>query len=362
MDLGLLRRRRQAPHDRLPLATAGFTKPAYRSERFVRDDNKLLDGLVDKVGRSRPGYEAHNLNATDCYTWAGTLTKNKYTVVSAACPHGRPQIPGGTVSRLKFWRIKMSQTRTLQLPKERFRLEEINLPPDLARSLAGKTVTVQILPEEQPGTRRVEFPSEYPMLLDREGRLWNDWLPLRILYTDAEGRTWNFPPRWLPELQTNPEPYLDPTDGAVEEVSLQEVLHLPTNWDLRAINIAPDDAEMAYLRARLATVEVRLSPGQPVKVFWQSLSGRVWRLPHDWRRRIVQLPDFKTLVSQQIPPSVAREYAGEIVSVNYHPGSHCCLPEQYRFRDKNGNPWPVRIRDCRLLGYGNVQPSMKATS
>jgi len=100
VDLGLLRRRRQAPHDRLPLATAGFTKPAYRSERFVRDDNKLLDGLVDKVGRSRPGYEAHNLNATDCYTWAGTLTKNKYTVVSAACPHGRPQIPGGTVSRL----------------------------------------------------------------------------------------------------------------------------------------------------------------------------------------------------------------------------------------------------------------------
>ncbi len=253
----------------------------------------------------------------------------------------------------------MSELRDLRLPKERFRLEEINLPSGLAQSLAGRTVTVQILLEEEAGTRRVEPPYDYPIIVDKDGNCWNDWRPVRVLYTDAEGRVWNLPRRWLPEFQTNLEPFLEPSDGALQEASFQEVLHLPTNWDLREANIPPDEAEKAYRRARVATIEVHLSPGQPAKVFWQSPNGTVWRLPHDWRRRVIQLPDFATLVSQQVPANVANEYAGTIVSVNYHPGSLCCLPEQYRFRDRERHPWPVRIQDCLVLGYGDVRPSME---
>jgi hypothetical protein len=40
--------------------------------------------------------------------------------------------------------------------------------------------------------------------------------------------------------------------------------------------------------------------------------------------------------------------------VNCHPGSRCCLPEQYRFRDDEGSRLPVLIRDCVLLGYGDA--------
>ena len=33
-------------------------------------------------------------------------------------------------------------------------LEEVNLPPDLAASLGGQSLTVEVLPEEEPRTRR----------------------------------------------------------------------------------------------------------------------------------------------------------------------------------------------------------------
>ena len=68
----------------------------------------------------------------------------------------------------------------------------------------------------------------------------------------------------------------------------------------------------------------------------------------------VKLPKADVLVSQGMPDDVAKEYAGKIVSVNYHPGSLCCLPRHYRFRDAAGNRWPVRIRDCVLVGLGDA--------
>lgn len=259
---------------------------------------------------------------------------------------------------LGFWReVKLSELRDLRLPKDRFRLEEINLPAGIAQSLAGRTVTVRILPQEEAGTRRVEPPYDYSVLIDKEGNCWNDWHPLRIIYTDGDGQLWNLPRRWLPEFQTKIEPFLEPSYRALQEASFQEVLQLPTDWDLREANVPPDEAEKAYRQACLATVEVRISPGQPAEVFWQSPNGTVWRLPHDWRKRVIQLPDFGTLVSQQIPADVAKEYSGKIISVNYHPGSLCCLQEQYRFRDRERHRWPVRIQDCLVLGYGEVRPS-----
>jgi hypothetical protein len=71
------------------------------------------------------------------------------------------------------------------------------------------------------------------------------------------------------------------------------------------------------------------------------------------------LPSREVLASQGIPEDVAGDYAGMIVSVNYHPGSLCCLRDQYRFRDSDGNRWPVRISDCKLIGYGD-QPEFRA--
>ena len=50
---------------------------------------------------------------------------------------------------------------------------------------------------------------------------------------------------------------------------------------------------------------------------------------------------------------MARSFANEQAIVNYHPGSRCCLPEQYRFYDDAGRKYPVFIRDCILLGYGS---------
>ena len=51
----------------------------------------------------------------------------------------------------------MNATQQLTLPSERFRLEEINLPEDLAATLAGRIVAVEVLPEEPAMTRRLDL-------------------------------------------------------------------------------------------------------------------------------------------------------------------------------------------------------------
>jgi len=80
------------------------------------------------------------------------------------------------------------------------------------------------------------------------------------------------------------------------------------------------------------------------------------------------LPKAAVLIAQGVPGDVAERFGQVIVSVNYHPGSLCCLTEQYRFRDGDGGtgryqsvtaPWLVlamsrsiepdkfRLRDSR---------------
>jgi hypothetical protein len=67
------------------------------------------------------------------------------------------------------------------------------------------------------------------------------------------------------------------------------------------------------------------------------------------------LPSYEVLVAQEVPEDVAERFAGKVVSVNYHPGSLCCLPDCYRFRDEEKNRWPVFIRDCLVMGFGDAQ-------
>lgn len=244
----------------------------------------------------------------------------------------------------------MGQSLDLQLSSQPLLLEEINLPEELVRKVAGTTVPVQVFPEEEPGTRRVE-PDDYPLLVDSEGNCWNDYRPLRVLYTDAGGREWRFPRRWLPDWPANVEPRFEGEPAVSQELAFAEEFQMPTMWDLWANNIPIERVNGIH---GITEVEVRVSPPNQVRVYWHDEKGTVWRLPHDWRRRRIQLPSEEVLAAQGIPPDVASEYAHRILSVNYHPGSLCCLMEHYRFRDGEGHRWPVKIADCLVLGYGNA--------
>src|SRR5208282_1474487 len=130
-----------------------------------------------------------------------------------------------------------SQEGELKLPSDCFRLEEINLPEELAAALVGKTVAVQVLPEVPPMALRLDLddpPDSLPMLIDEDGVAWNDYWPVRVLFTDPDGRVWRLPRHWL--------------SGGVSPViaaSRYEVTHQsswverwcpPTWWDLRDIN------------------------------------------------------------------------------------------------------------------------------
>lgn len=248
----------------------------------------------------------------------------------------------------------MDHTMELKCPQEAFRLEEINIPREIAIALCGTTISVEVLPEEQPATRRVER-DDYPLLIDPQGQYWNDYRPVRVAYTDAQRRVWRLPRGWLPESNGTSESLLDSCYSAAKETVVTESLNLPTEWDLWEINIPWELARRAAGKPTL--VEVRLLPNQTPEVYWvywRDPDGLRYRLPYDWRQRRIKLPGFDTLVSQGVPEHVARDKANQIVSVNYHPGSFCCLPAQYRFRDGEDNRYPVRMNDCVVIGYGDA--------
>ncbi len=234
------------------------------------------------------------------------------------------------------------------------------MPPDLAQRLTGRVIEVEVLPEELARTRRIE-PNPLPHLdgsywIDPDGNFWNDYCPPQISFTDSEGRRWRVPRRWVDERPVGGEQRPPSSDYSVTQgIVFSELVHLPTPQDLWEINMPWSEA--CKLPGTPRPVEVRLSPDEPIKVIVRDSHGGVWRIPHDWRRRRVKLPNQGTLISQGIPADVAGRFGQRVVSVNYHPGSRCCLPDQYRFRDEKGNPWPVYMRDCILLGYGDSPES-----
>jgi hypothetical protein len=246
-----------------------------------------------------------------------------------------------------------SQVGELALPSDCFRLEEINMPEDLAAALAGKTIPVEVLPEEPPLARRLDLsqvPDGLPMLIDEDGVARNDYWPVRVIYTDADGRVWRLPRHWL--------------SGGVSPViaaSRYEVTHgsswlerwcPPTWWGLWDINIK--DVPAADGGQGAADIQVSVAAGEIPKAFWRSSSGKVWRIPHDWRRRRIKLPACEGLLENNLPQDVAEEFGGRIVAVNYHPGSLCCLSDGYRVRDGRGGKWSVRAADCVVVGFGDV--------
>jgi len=250
------------------------------------------------------------------------------------------------------WETGMTPIEIITLPSEKYRLEEINLSEQLVENLAGKTLPIEIVPEVIPMTRQFDTsdpPAEGSFWIDPDGKMWNDYSPARIGFTDPEGRRWHLPRHWL---TTGGAPLKEEASFQVtQDLVWAETLHLPSIWDLSDINIEMGAAFRAA--GKPTAIEVHAAPNQEVRVLWRDSSGRAWRIPHDWRKRRVRLPAYDLLLENDVPPDVAEEFAGKSVSVNYHPGSLCCLPDGYRFRDGHGGRWPIRAIDCLLLGYGD---------
>ena len=241
------------------------------------------------------------------------------------------------------------KTRDFRFPDELSLLEEINLPDELAASLLGQTVQVDIVPEEQPAVRQVEA-DDYPQLIAPDGTLWNCYRPMQVSFRDSQGKVWRIPRHWI----TGDAPVESHISyNVTREYVFSESLVFPTSYDLTEINMPRSVCTMRGGQPH-DDFEVRISPSHPVSVYWEGYDCR-WRIPHKWRRRRIRLPEMEILAAQDVPPEVSAEFGGQIVTVNYHPGTMCCLPTQYRFRDGNGGKWPVRIEDCVLVGYGDTE-------
>lgn len=241
----------------------------------------------------------------------------------------------------------------LTLPAEAFLLEEANLPPDLVCSLAGRSVAVEVLDEQpacQIAPQSLASMGEGEFWVHPDGTYWRLYVPARILLADHAGRTWRLPRRWL-AYAVSGWPAPDSALPICAGKTIAERLNLPSFWDLVEINIPEQEADR--MAGRETTAEVCFIPNEVARVCCRGPSGRVWRLPHDWRRRRIRLPDFHCLLAQEVPSDIAHRFAGRVVSVNYHPGSLCCHPTRYRFRDDEGGKWPVNITDCPLIGYGD---------
>ena len=239
-----------------------------------------------------------------------------------------------------------------QLPESTCTLEEANLPVHVVHGLAGRTLEVQVKPEELPGTRRVKL-IDSPLLIYPDGSCWNDYRPMRVSFIDPDGKSWWLPRRWFQDTPVSAEPAPDSHFSVEQPIQFPESIHLPTEWDLLEINVPEQEA--GRYAGKQVQVSVRIAPGEPVNVYWRDSWGIEWRIPHNWRRRRVRIPDKNRLIAQGVPPDVADEFANQIVSVNYHPESLCCLPDQYRFRDQYSNRYPVYIKDCVLMGYGDAE-------
>jgi hypothetical protein len=94
----------------------------------------------------------------------------------------------------------MTSTCKIILPDEKFRLEEINMPEELASALAGQAVEVEVHPEAEAGTLRLDLndlPDGLPFLVGDDDILWNGYWPARVLYTGADSRVCRLPRHWL---------------------------------------------------------------------------------------------------------------------------------------------------------------------
>jgi len=94
------------------------------------------------------------------------------------------------------------------------------------------------------------------------------------------------------------------------ELCWVEVWCPPTWWDLCDINI-PERASSEVCGG--TWIEVSIAPGEVARVFWKDGSGSMWRIPHDWRRRRIRLPDRDGLLRNGLPQDIADEFGGRLL-------------------------------------------------
>jgi hypothetical protein len=103
------------------------------------------------------------------------------------------------------------------------------------------------------------------VLIDRQGNRWNDYRPMRVFNTDAQGRTWRLPRHWLTGAVHSNAPQPDSRYPVTREHVFPETLHLTSRWDLLEINIPSEQAE--EFSGKPVKIEVRLSPDTPLQCF-----------------------------------------------------------------------------------------------
>ena len=258
------------------------------------------------------------------------------------------------VSLSSYWatlRRKQKISNVAQLEEANFRQTRLG-----KRRLSTNEVTVELVWERSRSPLRAAEPWDEELLIDPAGKYWSGYSPLQVFFKEESGKIWRFPRRWVPgrfEWLHQSVPIPDSRYHVATDQTLMESIHLPTYWDLLEINIPCELASAGPWGPR--RVAVRISPCNSVRVTWSAQPGAQYMIPHTWRRRRVQLPNWEKLTEEGVPRDVATQYSGRVVSVNYHPGSLCCLPEHYRFRDEERNKWRVKIRDCFLIGYGDAE-------
>jgi hypothetical protein len=195
----------------------------------------------------------------------------------------------------------LTSTCRIVLPSERFRLEEINMPEELASALAGQAVDAEVLPEAPAGTLCLDLeglPDGLPFLVGDDGTAWNGYWPARLFYADASGRRWGLPRHWHSE---GVSPVIEASRYDVtNESRWLEFLYPPTWWDLWDVNIQEmpsSDGERGT-----ACIEVNVAPGGIPRVLWRGPSGKAWRVPHDWRRQRIRLPDWGGAAAERPAP------------------------------------------------------------
>jgi len=152
----------------------------------------------------------------------------------------------------------MASTRRFTLPDERFRLEEINMPVELAAALVGQSVAVEVLPKMPSRTLRIDLDNPptvgVSVLVDDDGTAWNDDWPARVLYPDPEGRKWRLPRNWVSDGVSS---VIAASRYHVTQASCwTESWVPPTLWDLWDINVQEMPAEDVQLAAE---IEVRVA-------------------------------------------------------------------------------------------------------
>jgi hypothetical protein len=191
--------------------------------------------------------------------------------------------------------------RLLRFPADPFRLEEVNLPKEVASAIAGQSVAIEIMAAGQPYTYTFEtddLPNGLPVLIDRAGKIWNDRWRVRTHFATAATGYGTFLDIGSKEAST----------FFTAEMEWTEHLHMPSWWDLQDAKI--DTRGSGRSAREVDNCTGSGPPGEAIRVLWTDHPGRTWRIPANWRRKRIRLPGPEALIEVGVPEKIAEEFGG----------------------------------------------------